>query len=226
MLSRRLHPSRPHRGATLIVAIVAACSGDPSEPPEPWPSTLAQVHALESDEGVFAYSRISPDGRYLAYASESRLIPSGSGRAQDVVVVDLAGGSEEFRERGIDAYWSPDGDRMIFLSFRDPANRVAILHRETGVVTRDVAPDSLGDYYSWGVHDGTDRILTIRSRYYDLDGDRAILPAAQVPACPDIGVGARPLLSKDGRRVTTFVGGTIVVRSIADCSVILDTGLP
>ena len=30
-----------------------------------------RVFALRTDEGVFAYSRISPNGRFLAYAAET-----------------------------------------------------------------------------------------------------------------------------------------------------------
>jgi WD40-like Beta Propeller Repeat len=192
----------------------------------PWPATLQRVHELRSDEGVFAYSRISPDGRFLAYASEARGIVSGTGRSQIVTVVDLTNGSVVFREPGIDGYWSPDGERMIFLSFRDPWNSVAIRHHATGAIVRAVAPDSLGDYFSWGETNGVDRILTIRSRYYDLVGDVATLPAATVPSCAGIGVGERPLISKDARRITTFVRGTVVVRNLTDCADVLDTGLP
>jgi WD40 repeat protein len=187
---------------------------------------ISIARALADDEGVFAYSRISPNSRFLAYASESRSIVSGTGRSQEIVVVDLIDGTEVFREPGIDAYWSPDGERMIYLSFADPENRVSVWHRSSGAITRNVAPPSLGDYYSWGEIDGHQRILTIRSHYYELDGDVGVLPAAQIPSCPVIGVGERPLISKDGRRATTFVDGTVVVRNLADCNDILDTGLP
>jgi Tol biopolymer transport system component len=84
------------------------------------------VYELASDKGVFAYSRISPDGRFLAYASEARNIVSGSGRSQVVTVVDLLEETVVFEEPGIDAYWSPDGQRMIYLSYRDAVNTVVV----------------------------------------------------------------------------------------------------
>jgi hypothetical protein len=208
----------------LWPAVVLACTS--TDVIAPWPATFGRAYELDSDEGVFAYSRISPDGRFLAYASEARNIVSGSGRSQVVTVVDLLEERVVFEEPGIDAYWSPDGQRMIYLSYRDAVNSVAIRDHATGAVTRGVAPDSLGDYFSWGLHNGVDRILTIRSRYYDLAGDAATLPAASVPPCAGLGVGDRPLLSKDGRRVTTFAWGTVVVRNLADCVDVLDTGLP
>jgi hypothetical protein len=76
------------------------------------------------------------------------------------------------------------------------------------------------------VHGGVHRILTIRNNYYDLAGDVAMLPASTIPFCAGIGVGERPLLSKDARRITTFVQGTVVVRNLTDCADVLDTGLP
>lgn len=222
-------PRRSQLPPWLLACLAAllACDGHTTEPPRPWPSNLARVYQLPAAEGVFAYSRISPDGRYLAYAAESRDIVSGTGRAQTVTVVDLADSTVLFRELGIDAYWSLDDERIIYLSFADPTNRVAIWHRVTGAITRDVAPASLGDYFSWAEREGgQQRILTILGHYFDLSGDQAVLPASVVPSCPDVGVAERPLISKDGERLTTFVGATVVVRNIADCDDIFDTGLP
>jgi hypothetical protein len=68
-------------------------------------------------------------------------------------------------------------------------------------------------------------ILTIKSNYYFLDGDRAVLPASRVTSCPGVGTGDRPLVSKDGRRVTTFINGNVVVRNVDNCEGMLDTGL-
>lgn len=182
-----------------------------------------RAYALAPSEGVFAYSRISPDGKLLAYASET---PSGPNRppAQTITVVQLASGKVLFTEPGIDAYWSNDGRRMIYLSFAATGG-VAIRHQETGQIARDVAPSQLGDYFSWAVRDGRDLILTIRGNYYYLDGDRGIMPHERVPACPGIGTGERPLISKDGKRITTFVRGNVVVRDLDACDSILDTGI-
>ena len=75
------------------------------------------------------------------------------------------------------------------------------------------------------MRDGKNLILTINSRYYYLDGGRAVLPAGSVEPCDGIGTGDRPLLSKDGRQITTFVRGTVVVRDLTDCEHVLDTGI-
>ena len=205
---------------TLLAIILAALF---------WNAAPAQVPAFERalplrpEEGVFAYSRISPDGRYLAYASIARDPSRTPGVPMTANVVDLQKKQLLFVERGLDPYWSPDGDRIIYSS--NATNTVSIRHQSTGQITRNVAPMGLGDYYSWGTRDGKDLVLTILSNYYYLDGDKEVLPAGRVPSCPGIGVGDRPLLSHDGMKITTFVGGTVVVRSLTDCSYVFDTGL-
>jgi hypothetical protein len=184
---------------------------------------FARAFELAPEEGVFAYARISPDGRFLAYASE---YARGRGATtRTVTVVDLSTKQILFTEPGIDAYWSDDGKRMIYLSFEDRRSSVSIRHHDTGQITRNVAPVSLGDYFSWGVREKKNLILTINSNYYYLDGDEAILPAATVSPCPGMGRGERPLLSRDGKRITTFVRGTVVVRDLTGCDFILDTGI-
>lgn len=186
--------------------------------------TFEKLLPLKAGEGVFAYARISPNGRYLAYASEMPA-PGGRGITQTETMVDLNDKKVIFTEPGIDGYFSNDNERMIFLSFANGGSNVAMRNQKTGVVTHNVAPVSLGDYFSWSVRDGKNTILTIQSNFYELDGDRAVLPAGRVSSCPGIGVGARPLISKDGRRITTFVRGTVVVRGLTDCNDVLDTGL-
>ena len=182
-----------------------------------------RVYELPPGQGVFAYSRVSPDGRYLAYAAEER---TGQRRRieRTVTLVDLRTKKILFTEPGIDAYFSTDGERMIYLS-SEGGSSVSIRHQKTGAITREVAPVSLGDYFSWGYRDGKHLILTIESNYYYLDGDRGVMPAGRVATCPGIGTGERPLLSRDGRRITTFVRGTVVVRNLTDCNGILDTGI-
>ena len=49
----------------LWPAVVLACTS--TDAIAPWPPTFERVYGLDSDEGVFAYSRISPDGRFLAF---------------------------------------------------------------------------------------------------------------------------------------------------------------
>src|SRR5262245_23487291 len=88
---------------------------------------FTRAFALAPTEGVFAYSRISPDGDYLAYASqaintarpgrsssENLYGPTGIVTSQMVTVVDLNKERVLFTDRGLDAYWSLDGERMIY----------------------------------------------------------------------------------------------------------------
>jgi hypothetical protein len=187
--------------------------------------TFERVHALKQGEGVFAYSRISPDGRYLAYASEAAKPRRRREVDRTVTVVDLRERRVVFREAGIDGYFSTDGERMIWLSYAGREPTVSIRNTRTGAVTRNVAPVPLGDYYSWGTRDGRDIVLTVGNNYYYLDRNKAVLPASRVPSCARIGVGERPLISKDGRRISTFVRGTVVVRNLSDCQYVFDTGI-
>ena len=195
--------------------------------------TFSRAYPLSPTEGVFAYSRISPDGNYLAYASqtfdttrptrqspENLYGPSGNVTSQTVTIVDLRTKQVLHTERGIDPYWSLDNERVIYLG-----PTVSMWHRQTGAITREVAPGNLGDYYSWAVRDGRNLILTIRGNFYYLDGDKAVLPAGTVPNCPGIGAGDRPLISKDGLRITTFVRGNVIVRNLMDCDGVIDTGI-
>ena len=217
---------------TAIIVLGLLVSRGSAQKPE-----FIQAYALQPAEGVFAYSRISPDGNYLAYASLTYdttrpprqqspenlyATPGTATNMGTVTVVDLKTRKVLFTEVGIDAYWSLDSERIIYLSM---AQGVSIWHRTTGQVVRNVAPNSLGDYYSWAVRDGKNLILTISSNYYYLDGDKGVMPRGRVPACPDIGPGDRPLISKDGMRITTFVRGNIVVRNLNDCDQVFDTGI-
>jgi hypothetical protein len=182
-----------------------------------------KIHPLKPEEGVFAYSRISPDGKTLAYASEMQSPTNPRGVVQTVTLVDLPTKKIIFTEQGIDPYWSDDGSRMIFSS--QAMHDVSIRYHPSGKLVRNVAPAGLGDYYSWAVRDKRDLILTINSNYYFLDGDKAVMPHSSVPSCPGIGVGERPMISHDGKFITTFVRGTVVVRSLMDCDFIFDTGI-
>jgi hypothetical protein len=182
-----------------------------------------RVYPLKPEEGVFAYGRISPDGNTLAYASEMRDPDRPQGVLRTVTLADLRTKKVIFEDPGIDAYWSNDGTRMIYSSFSH--RTVAMRHHPGGEVAYNVAPQELGDYYSWAVRDGKDLILTIESNYYNLAGDRAVAPFGHVSSCPGIGVGERPMISHDGSLITTFVRGTVVVRGLADCAHTFDTGL-
>jgi hypothetical protein len=177
-----------------------------------------RVFALKPKEGVFAYARISPDGKRLAYASQLGARPS-SQRNWTVTVADLSTQKILFSDAGIDAYWSNDGTRLIYSG-------------SGGVTVHDVAANTsatypevsgLGDYFSWAMRDGKDLILTILNHYYYLNKDGPVLPHATITACPGIGAGERPLISKDGKRITTFVKGNLVVRGLDNCDGVFDT---
>ena len=216
------------RAAVVALAVSAVSADITIQTP-----TFTRAYPLAPTEGVFAYSRISPDGNYLAYASqvfdttrtgrqsrENLYGPSGTITSQTVTVVDLRTSQILFTERGIDPYWSLDNERIIY-----SGPSVSIWHRRTGEISRNVAPRGLGDYYSWAVRDGRNLILTITGNHYYLEGDTGVMPAGKVPICPEIGAGDRPLVSKDGLRITTFVRGNIVVRNLTDCDGVIDTGL-
>jgi hypothetical protein len=208
-------PAGTRSSGTDPEARVAGAAGSASQQAP----VFERAYPLSANESVFAYSRISPDGTLLVYASETP-----GGRRRTITVVDLRTKEIVFTEPGIDAYWSPDGSRMIYLSYEGGTN-VSIRHHESGRIARRIAPASLGDYYSWGVRGARDLILTINSRYYYLDGDTGEMPAGRVESCDGIGRGDRPLLSRDGRRITTFVRGNVVVRDLVGCDFILDTGI-
>jgi hypothetical protein len=179
-----------------------------------------RVYALKPREGVFAYARISPDGKRLAYASQIGARPSNQ-RGWAVNVIDLDTQIIRSSQQGIDAYWSNDGKRLIYSG----SQGVTIWNVETGDASYTPAASPLGDYFSWAVRDGKDLILTIQSNYYYLNGNKPMLPHTKVPSCDRIGVGERPLISKDGKRITTFFKGNLVVRGLDNCDNIFDTGI-
>jgi Tol biopolymer transport system component len=179
------------------------------------------LFTLKAKEGVFAYARISPDGRVLVYGSEQSDARHPRGIRISETVVDLATRKVLFSEEGIDAYWSTDGGRIIYSGNEG----VSLRDMKTGTVSGNIAPPNLGDYYSWASRDGKDLIMTIDSKYYYLKDGKAVLPASSVTKCDKIGTGERPLISKDGTRITTFVDGNIVVRGIDNCDNIFDTGI-
>jgi hypothetical protein len=207
------------RLTTLLVALPAVVLS--SVPLHQQAPRYTPVHALKPREGVFAYARISPDGKKLVYASAVNARRPNGPSGYTETMVDLANGNVVFSEQGIDAYWSNDGRRIIYSG----ATGVTIRHMDTGEMAGDVAPPGLGDYYSWAVRDGKDLVLTIESHYYYLSGDKAVLPYSTVKACDGIGTGERPLISKDGKRITTFVKGNVVVRGLDNCDNIFDTGI-
>jgi hypothetical protein len=202
----------------LAIALpVAAIPGARTPPPTPH---YERVYTLKPKEGVFAYARISPDGKRLAYASQIGARPVNQ-RGWAVNVVDLDKQKVLFSQQGIDAYWSNDGKRIIYSG----SQGVTIWNVDTTEASYTPEASPLGDYFSWAVRDGKDLILTIQSNYYYLNGNKPMLPHAKVPACDKIGVGERPLISKDGRWITTFVKGNLVVRGLDNCDNVFDTGI-
>src|SRR5215467_14337145 len=92
----------------VAVILSAAQTTTPVHTPQ-----YEQVYTLKPREGVFAYARISPDGKRLAYASQISARPANL-RGWTVTVVDLPTQKTLFSGQGIDAYWSTDGKRMIY----------------------------------------------------------------------------------------------------------------
>ena len=205
--------------AFLTLPLVSLFGHAPTRAPTRAPH-YEHAFTLTPKEGVFAYARISPDGHRLAYASQLGGRPSNQ-RNWTVTVVDLATKKVLISKSGIDAYFSADGHRLIYSG----EGGVNIVNLETGKTGVFPAASSLGDYFSWSLRDGRDLILTIQSNYYYLDGDAPILPHKKVPPCPRIGVGERPLISKDGRRISTFFKGNLVVRGLDNCDDIFETGI-
>src|SRR5262245_8233897 len=109
----------------LLIALSAAtllCAQAPVRMPQ-----YERVYSLKPKEGVFAYSRISPDGKRLAYASQITARPANL-RGWTVTVVDLATQNILLSQQGIDAYWSNDGKRIIYSG----GQGVTIWNVETG----------------------------------------------------------------------------------------------
>ena len=111
------------------VAIAPACSQTARV-------RFERAYQLKSAEGVFAYARISPDGHVLAYASELANPRRPNDIQRTITVVDLRTGAVSFTEPGIDAYWSNDGQRLIFLSAREGRFNVSIRNQTTGAIGR------------------------------------------------------------------------------------------
>ena len=201
----------------LSIAALASFSWAAAPPPARAPR-YDHIYALTPKEGVFAYARISPDGTRLAYASQFAERARVQ-RSWTVTAVDLSTREILFSDGGIDAYWSNDGTRIVYsggggVTVRNVASNTSATYPELG---------GLGDYFSWAVQDGRDLILTIENNYYYLTKDGPALPHAKVTACAGIGTGDRPLISHDGRRISTFVKGILVVRQLDNCDGIIDT---
>lgn len=189
----------------------------------PGGTTFSPLLPLRPEEGVFAYSRISPDAKLLSYASEIR---QGESYLRTVNVVDLATKKVVFSEPGLDAYWAPNGEHLIFLSLTSLDDLdVCIWNRKDGTVKRGVAPPSLGHYFTWGQAEGRDLILTMDNHYYFLENGKAVRPYRSVPAFPPLGAGEQPMLSKDGKLITTFYKGTVLIRGLDEPEPVIETRL-
>ena len=179
-----------------------------------------------NDELVFAYSRISGDGRMLVYSSEPDVgQPSAHPANRILHVYDLTARRMVFETPGIDGYWSPDARHLVYKARATHGEHANIWHRDTGQILTDIMPVSLGDYYSWGEKDGTSTLVTIDGWFVNLHKTVAVSSPSRVPRCPDIGRGARPLVSRDGRRISVFVGAELVLRNLRDCANIQRTGI-
>ena len=197
-----------------VSALVLVTGSSPQRAPR-----YERLFTLNPKEGVFAYARISPDGKRLAYASQIGSRPTAQ---RDFVInaIDLSTKKVLFTESGIDAYWSSDGARLIYSGTRG----VTVRNVETNTVAVYPEAGGLGDYYSWAVRDGKDLIMTIQSNYYYLTKDGPVLPHTKVTKCDQVGgTGERPLISHDGSRISTFVKGILVVRPLDNCDDIFNT---
>jgi Tol biopolymer transport system component len=119
-----------------IVALVVMWAAIASACPQKARVRFERVYPLKSAESVFAYARISPDGHVLAYASELANPRRPNDIQRTITVVDLRTGAVSFTEPGIDAYWSNDGQRLIFLSAREGRFNVSIRNQTTGAIGR------------------------------------------------------------------------------------------
>ncbi|MDP2319792.1 MAG: hypothetical protein Q8O42_10695 [Acidobacteriota bacterium] len=140
-------------------------------------------------------------------------------------VIELANKRTIFEAPGIDGYWSPDSRQVVYRSIASEGDRVSVWNRETKEILRDVIPLKLGDYYSWGRSNDIDTLLTINGWFVSRHGLHEPSEPERIPECPDIGRGARPLLSRDGQRVSVFVSDEIVLRNLRDCSNVVRTGV-
>lgn len=184
------------------------------------PSTqLTHILQLQNGEEAFAYARISPDGTRLAYSPTTR-----DGTHRELIrVTDLSTGTALFEEPGVDPYWSPDGTRLIFLSHVHE-HGVSILSLDTLSIARNVAPATVGDYFSWGSQNGVDTIVTVQRQYFRLTSALLSSPVRSIGEC-DGALPLRPLVSKDGSKISAFVDNNVVVRRLGDCSDVVCTNL-
>src|SRR5689334_18485693 len=83
--------------ALLVCAALVGARGFAAGGRQP---RFERVYPLAFTEGVFAYARISPDGRTLAYASETPSRRVCGGIERTVTVVDLKTRAVTFREPG------------------------------------------------------------------------------------------------------------------------------
>lgn len=178
-----------------------------------------------ANESVFAYSRISGNGRYLAYSFTELAGEEHGGEHRRLRVVDLQKGVIIHEDVGIDGYWSPDSSRLIYKARRNGEFTVAIWDRATDAVATGIFPVSLGDYYSWGADETGEVVMTIDGWLIPMTGLGASGPPRRMRECPSIGRGARPLISRDGRRASVFVRDELVVRSVDHCDQIVFTGI-
>ena len=185
---------------------------------------LTRLLSLDN-ESVFAYSRVSPDGSLLAYSSEpdsGRPLSPGNQRLR---VYDLKGHNVIYEDQGVDGYWSPDGEALVYKAKLRDTYSVSIWNRRAGNTVREVISTSLGDYYSWGADDQRGILLTINGWFVSMAENRAVSPPQRIPECHDIGRGVRPLISRNGRRVSVFVDDELVLRNLEDCADIVRTGI-
>ena len=101
-------------GALALIGIVAIPAALTLDKGEPAPLALGRASQLTSESGLEVQPSVSPDGNHVAYAA-------GNSLHMRIVVRPAAGGRAVHLTTGTSANewlprWSPDGERILFLS--------------------------------------------------------------------------------------------------------------
>jgi serine/threonine protein kinase len=165
----------------------------------PLPSTMIR---LTSDAGLSAYPALSPDGKFLAYASDR----GGSGNL-DLWLQQIGGGSSLRLTRGeddsYDPDFSPDGTRIVYRSERESGG--VYLISALGGEPRRIAAEGRHPRFSpdgtriayWTGAVGGDQEAAGSARIYVA----ALNGRAPVEVHPDFATARHPIWLPDGRHL-------------------------
>ena len=152
--------------------------------------------------------RISPDGRYIAYAALAENPKTATGPVESadqriyVLAADGSSETELVKTAGINdnPVWTPDGKHLLFTSDRSGSFGLWSIAVQNG---KAAAPATLvmGDIGRFRAH----RITRSGSYYYSTDSaggeNVGILEAGTAAGSAEIFVGIRPTWSPDGKRL-------------------------